>query len=335
MSIATELTLLANSKQAIKNSINQKGGNITDSTPLADYSTAIDNLPSGGSGNPLIESIDVSDFTGTTFNDAKTYITSATIPSGVTSISYNALQNCSAITSITIPTSVRTIEHSAFAGCTDLTSVNIASLSDWFAITFGYQQYGSTGPSNPLYASNNSTLYAGGNPVTGTLSIPNTVTEIKQLAFIGYDRITGISFPSSVTRIGYHAFDGCTGLTSVDVPDTVTSISESAFKSCTSLTKVKLGNGVTGLNGYTFNACTSLTTLELGSSIRYLGYGETQSAQLSTLICHATTPPTIMNNSFSFGSNYSIYVPAESVDAYKAATNWSTYADRIQAIPAE
>jgi hypothetical protein len=32
------------------------------------------------------------------------------------------------------------------------------------------------------------------------------------------------------------------------------------------------------------------------------------------------------------GSFGSIYVPASLVDAYKSATNWATYADRITAI---
>lgn len=46
------------------------------------------------------------------------------------------------------------------------------------------------------------------------------------------------------------------------------------------------------------------------------------------------TPPTMSN---SFNANIKglikIYVPAESVENYKAATNWSQYADRIEAIP--
>jgi len=32
-------------------------------------------------------------------------------------------------------------------------------------------------------------------------------------------------------------------------------------------------------------------------------------------------------------NNCPIYVPSASVNAYKTATNWSTYASRIQAIP--
>ena len=48
----------------------------------------------------------------------------------------------------------------------------------------------------------------------------------------------------------------------------------------------------------------------------------------------ATTPPTLGgSNTFNDTNNCPIYVPAESVDAYKTATNWSRLADRIQAIP--
>lgn len=48
MTIANCITSINNTKQAIAASINAKGGSITPSTPFADYSTAIDNLPSGG-----------------------------------------------------------------------------------------------------------------------------------------------------------------------------------------------------------------------------------------------------------------------------------------------
>jgi len=48
----------------------------------------------------------------------------------------------------------------------------------------------------------------------------------------------------------------------------------------------------------------------------------------------ATTPPTLNDDPQEVFSGYSddfiIYVPAESVDAYKSA--WSAYADKIQAI---
>lgn len=56
---------------------------------------------------------------------------------------------------------------------------------------------------------------------------------------------------------------------------------------------------------------------------------------LTSVTCNSVTPP-ILGNGSAFGDNktlYPIYVPAESVNAYKSATNWATYASRIQAIP--
>ena len=55
----------------------------------------------------------------------------------------------------------------------------------------------------------------------------------------------------------------------------------------------------------------------------------------NSVIMKPTTPPVIFSSTFDTSYTYPIYVPAESVDAYKAATNWSSLADRIQAIPTE
>ena len=48
--ISENLELLAQNKQAIKSAIIAKGGTITDSTPLSEYATQIESLPSGGGG---------------------------------------------------------------------------------------------------------------------------------------------------------------------------------------------------------------------------------------------------------------------------------------------
>ena len=52
----------------------------------------------------------------------------------------------------------------------------------------------------------------------------------------------------------------------------------------------------------------------------------------NSVIMKPTTPPVIFSNTFDKNYTYPIYVPAESVDAYKAATNWSSLADRIRPI---
>ena len=56
------------------------------------------------------------------------------------------------------------------------------------------------------------------------------------------------------------------------------------------------------------------------TSVTYFGYYAPQ-----TLICRAITPPTISNNYSwaNMGRNAYLYVPDESVDAYKSHAKWS------------
>ena len=122
-----------------------------------------------------------------------------------------------------------------------------------------------------------------------------------------------LNIPSGTTKIGSYAFNHCQSLTSVTIPDSVTSIGEYAFSDA-GIKTVTIPNSVTSIDYYVFYSCTGLTSVTI----------------------QATTPPTLSNtNAFEETNNCPIYVPAESVDAYKTATNWKTYASRIQAIPTE
>ena len=51
-----------------------------------------------------------------------------------------------------------------------------------------------------------------------SVSIPDTVTEIGERAFIACTSLKAISFPNSVRKINNYAFSGCTGLTSSLLP---------------------------------------------------------------------------------------------------------------------
>jgi hypothetical protein len=58
-------------------------------------------------------------------------------------------------------------------------------------------------------------------------------------------------------------------------------------------------------------------------------------APINTVICKALNPPQLELNAFAGvphlpGVVETIYVPAESVEAYKTATNWAKYADKIK-----
>ena len=115
---------------------------------------------------------------------------------------------------------------------------------------------------------------------------------------------------SNCTAIGEAAFYYKTKLTSVTIGNSVTSIGNQAFYNCPKLTSVTIGNGVTSIDNQAFYRCTGLTSVTI----------------------NATTPPTLVTNAFSSTNNCPIYVPSASVNAYKSASGWSSYASRIQAI---
>jgi hypothetical protein len=117
------------------------------------------------------------------------------------------------------------------------------------------------------------------------------------------------TIPNSVTSIGDSAFYYCPSLTSITIPNSVTEIAYGAFSGCSSLTSIDIPDGVTSIGNSAFSGCKSL----------------------KTITCEAITPPTL--GSYNNLSNVTaVYVPAESVEAYKTATNWSYYSSKIQAI---
>ena len=148
--------------------------------------------------------------------------------------------------------------------------------------------------------------------VLSNIKIAESVREIGSDAFSSCKTLEKINIPNGVKYITNNTFYNCTALRSIDVPDSVTVIGYQAFKNCTALTSVNMGAGITQIAGYAFQGCTALTSVTV----------------------NATNPPTLATNSFnSTNSSFVIYVPASSVDTYKATTTWGAYADRIQAIP--
>ena len=218
--------------------------------------------------------------------------TEYTIPEGVTTIGYIAFQGGKSLTSVTIPDSVIAVEDGAFWNCS-----NIAEFKGKFASEDG----------KCLIVDGNLNAFAIGCGVT-EYTIPNGVTKIGTWAFDDCKSLTSVTIPDSVTTIGQSAFSSCSSLTSVTIPDSVTTIGQSAFGSCSSLTSVTIGDSVTTIGLDAFEYCSSLTSV----------------------YCKAVTPPSGGSNMFyGNASDRKIYVPAESVDAYKNAEEWSDYADAI------
>lgn len=142
----------------------------------------------------------------------------------------------------------------------------------------------------------------------------------------------------TIVGIGDYAFYDRRQLSSVEIPNTVTYVGKRAFDFCLQLKTIKFPDGVTQIEKEAFRSCVDLTTVEMGSGMAYIyfdAFGDCRS--LSTVVCHAVTPPEILydvlNPSIFWNCPISeIKVPAESVEAYKAAPLWSAQADKIVAL---
>ena len=170
------------------------------------------------------------------------------------------------------------------------------------------------------------------NPII-SVTIPNSVTSIEDYAFGNCTSLSNITIPNSVTSIGESAFSGCTSLISVTIPNGVTSMGDSLFANCYSLTSVTIPDSVTMIGSSTFSYCKALTSITIPSAVTRIGSFALQigsTTNKATITMLPTTPPTIQSNTFNASKLEKIIVPAGTGATYKAATNWSNFADYIE-----
>lgn len=167
-----------------------------------------------------------------------------------------------------------------------------------------------------------------GDAIDITASDLDGVTEIRRCAFYESKGIKSVTLPSTCTSIKSDAFGHCHTLTSIDMPN-VTSIGWGAFTQCSTLTSVNMPNVVT-IEGHAFMSCGNLNSLTIPSTCTSIGDQALDGNLNRVYIFEGTTPPTITASTFSSTDNTKIIVPKGCGEAYKTATNWSSFADKIE-----
>jgi len=134
---------------------------------------------------------------------------------GIRTIPAKCLNGSEGVETVSIPSSVKTIGSSAFAGTSSLRSIEL----------------------------------------------PGTLTAIGSSAFEG-SGLRSIVIPDSVTNIDNLAFRNCTRLKTVTAGSGVTVLKSSLFSGAVSLEKVTLSKNITEIGYNAFNGCNSLAEIE-------------------------------------------------------------------------
>ena len=168
--------------------------------------------------------------------DARTCTGDVIIPDGITQITGYAFYNCVDMKSVKIPDSVIGIGIYAFGQCDNIISLDIPEkvkdiTERTFADILNIESI-SVSEHNPYYSSTDGILfnkdktelikYPQGNTKTD-YSIPESVKNISENAFVSCDNLISVEIPESVTDIGHLALAFCVNLESVKIlnPDCV------------------------------------------------------------------------------------------------------------------
>lgn len=114
---------------------------------------------------------------------------------------------------------------------------------------------------------------------------------------------------NSVTTIYYDTCNTCDSISYIDIPESCTTIYNRAFESCGCINKLVIRAG---------------DSMTINSPFNYASH-------VIEYYFMANTPPVLASSdSLRVDSHtQAIYVPAGCGEAYKTATNWTTYADKI------
>lgn len=296
----------------------------------------------------------------TIYNGGIGYIYSNTCGSGT-------FEGCSSLTDIRMSENIQWIGDKAFAGCpcywetitipSTVTRIGIAAF-DSENIVFnaencscvGGMTYPNGSSEEPICFSAfprmtsidfgnevkvlPSFLYSDINPTV--VDIPSSVTKLPNDAFRGCTNLEKINGLENVIEIGCSVFEACERLATLTIGNSVITIGGGAFADCKELSNVTFGNSVSEIEGHAFEGCDKLLEINLPNAISYIGsyafWTDLNVIDTTIVSCMALIPPIIDSDVFLGRWNLLIYVPMESVDAYKAADGWGEYADKIVGI---
>lgn len=159
--------------------------------------------------------------------------------------------------------------------------------------------------------------------VTGTLKLPEHLTEIDSLAFYHCGKLNGeLKLPDTVKEIGGFAFHSCGFTGKLELPASLENIGNDAFEFCSGLTgKLTFPSKMNEINFSIFHE-TGITEVVIPSSIKTVRDFAFDSCMNLKKVYLPTEIPKIYNRAFRGCDNVKFYYPA-----YKA--DWMTQTSKF------
>lgn len=235
----------------------------------------------------------------------KTNISSVDFPEGVEYIGERAFAACTNLRRFTLPSSLRQIDRNAFAYNPKLvtSTINGRHLKLSQGIFDGCPFITKIILSKDILTIESTVGLWSDNVQEIVFEEGSQCTSVSGI-FAGVGNkippLTEVNLPKSLTTIGELLFYDCQRLTSITIPENVTTIGRSAFRG-SGLTTLEIPAGVTSVGPNAFYNCKSL----------------------ESLYCKGSIPPALTGRGSLFDPVPKIFVPANAVDAYKAAWGFS------------
>lgn len=139
----------------------------------------------------------------------------------------------------------------------------------------------------------------------GDIVIPDTVTGIRDNAFVGNMTLTSVTIPETVVSIGANAFAGCANLYRAVVPGSVTAMGNGVFSGCSSLSDLTFSANVGVIPDATFNGCTSLAAITIPAGAGSIGSDAFKNCSLLGTLTIPAAVSSISDTAFTGCSNLS------------------------------
>lgn len=290
------------------------------------------------------------------------------VPKTVTEMKISVFEGCSSLVDLTGCSGVTVIGAKAFKNCVKLGKLPFNSTSSNAITSIGEEAFYGCEAMTLGTRNMQGLTILGKKAFFNCKSVTNfTINNgalkiIQDSTFCGCSKLATIRVSNNLEKISNYAFYGCSKLTTFSntgtgngfvLPPNVTTINSYAFSHCVLLGKDNtdqipnfMNNTVlTTIGNRAFRYCATFAKVELPASVTAMtrpfgtnaDTGSVQHMKMTELKLNSTTPPNLGSNPFfenwAAADVPTILVPSASVEAYKAAAGWITYADKITAIP--